>query len=303
MKHLLTRIGSLTLLAALAVSCAKMESVAPASQSTSLSKTSTSSATQATASATRDNNLALGNPSGAVASTSYPSNYLMTKSQYTLSYNRDQGKPNWVSWHLSSAWQGSTARQDNFSPDATLPSGWYRVTTSDYTGYGFDRGHNCPSADRTGSVADNSATFLMTNMMPQASVNNQQTWAGLENYCRTLVSAGNELYIICGSYGKGGTGVNGYATTIAGGKVTVPSNCWKVVVVLPEGSSDVSRITTSTRVIAINTPNTTSIGTAWGAYRTSVDAIEAATGLDLLSALPLSIQNTLEAKADAGATN
>ena len=260
-------------------------------------------ATQATALATRDNNLALGNPSGAVASTSYPSNYLMTKSQYTLSYNRDQGKPNWVSWHLSSAWQGSTARQDNFSPDATLPSGWYRVTTSDYTGYGFDRGHNCPSADRTGSVEDNSATFLMTNMMPQASVNNQQTWAGLENYCRTLVSSGNELYIVCGSYGKGGTGVNGYATTIAGGKVTVPSNCWKVVVVLPEGSNDLSRITTSTRVIAINTPNTTSIGTAWGAYRTSVDNIEAATGLDLLSALPTSIQSTLEAKTDAGATN
>jgi endonuclease G len=296
MKQLLTRIGSLTLLAALVVSCAKNDSVTPVS-------TPSATASSDVTTATRDNNLALGNPSGAVASTAYPTNYLLTKSQYTMSYNRDQGKPNWVSWHLSSAWLGSTARQDNFAADATLPTGWYQVKATDYSGSGFDRGHNCPSADRTGSVADNSATFLMSNMMPQAPQNNQQTWAGLENYARTLVNAGNELYIICGSYGKGGTGSNGYYTTVAGGNVTVPANCWKVIVVLPNGSSDVSRITTSTRVIAINTPNNNSLSTSWGTYRTSVDAIEAATGYDLLSAIPTSIQTTLEARTDSGPTN
>jgi endonuclease G len=294
MKQLLTRIGSLTLLAALVVSCAKNDSVTPSP---------TPSATADATTATRDNNLALGNPSGAVASTAYPTNYLLTKSQYTMSYNRDQGKPNWVSWHLSSAWLGSTARQDDFRADATLPTGWYQVKATDYSGSGFDRGHNCPSADRTGSTTDNSATFLMSNMMPQAPQNNQQTWAGLENYARTLVNAGNELYIICGSYGKGGTGSNGYYTTVAGGNVTVPANCWKVIVVLPNGSSDVSRITTSTRVIAINTPNNNSLSTSWGSYRTSVDAIEAATGYDLLSAIPASIQSTLEARTDSGPTN
>jgi endonuclease G len=294
MKQLLTRIGSLTLLAALVVSCAKNDTVTP-------SPTPSASADATTA--TRDSNLALGNPSGAVASTAYPTNYLLTKTQYTMSYNRDQGKPNWVSWHLSSAWLGSTARQDDFRADATLPTGWYQVKATDYSGSGFDRGHNCPSADRTGSTTDNSATFLMSNMMPQAPQNNQQTWANLENYSRTLVNAGNELYIICGSYGKGGTGSNGYYTTVAGGNVTVPANCWKVIVVLPNGSSDVSRITTSTRVIAINTPNNNSLSTSWGSYRTSVDAIEAATGLDLLSAIPASIQSTLEARTDSGPTN
>ena len=57
----------------------------------------------------------------------------------------------------------------------------------------------------------------MTNMVPQAPRSNQQMWAGLEDYCRTLVGAGNELYIICGSYGRGGTGSNGYATTLDNG--------------------------------------------------------------------------------------
>jgi endonuclease G len=294
MKFTYFRLGSSALLIALAAACS------PLGQQT----TPTPSTTRTDATATRDANLALGNPSGAVAdATNSPNNYLLTKSQYTLSYSRDQGKPNWVSWHLSAAWLGSTARQDNFAADAALPNSWYHVSASSYLGSGFDRGHNCPSADRTGSVADNSATFLMSNMMPQAPANNQQTWASLENYCRTLVSAGNELYIVAGSYGKGGTGTNGPASTIDSGRITVPSNCWKVVVVLPVGTSDTGRITSSTRVIAINTPNTTSISPSWGSYRTTVDAIEDATGYNLLSAVPSSVQSAIESKVDTGPTN
>jgi endonuclease G len=293
MKLTFTRLGSLALLAALATSCSKEELNTPAAPIAAVMSQD----------ATRDGNLAMGNPSGATADVANYTNYLMTKTQYTLSYHRDKGKANWVSWHLSSAWLGSTPRQDNFSSDATLPTGWFRATSTSYTGSGFDRGHVCPSADRTGSVEDNSATFKMTNMMPQAPVNNQQTWAGLENYARTLVGQGYECYIIAGSYGSGGTGSNGYATTIASGKITVPSNCWKVLVVLPEGSSDASRVTTSTRVIAVNMPNNTSIGTAWGAYRTTVDAIESATGYNILSAVSNTVQATIESKVDTGPTS
>jgi endonuclease G len=117
----------------------------------------------------------MGNPSGATTDEAQPSNYLLSKAQYALSYHRDQGKPNWVSWHLSSNWLCSAARQDDFRADPDLPATWYKVGASSYTGSGFDRGHNCPSADRTSTVADNSATFLMSNMMPQAPRNNQQT--------------------------------------------------------------------------------------------------------------------------------
>ena len=295
MKLTFTRISSLALFTALAVSCSRDEQVAPDQQPI---------AATVNQDATRDSHLAMGNPSGAVTdATNSPNNYLMSKTQYALSYSRDKGKPNWVSWHLSSAWLGSTARQDNFASDATLPSSWFHATSSSYTGSGFDRGHNCPSADRTGSVADNSATFLMTNMMPQAANNNQQTWAGLENYERTLVSQGKELYVICGSYGSGGTGVNGYATTIASGKITVPARCWKVVVVLSEGSSDASRVTTATRIIAIDTPNTTSISSSWGSYRTTVDAIEQATGYNILSAVNSTVQAAIESKVDTGPTS
>ena len=293
MKFTLTRISSLVLLTALAVSCSKDEQNAPTAPAAAV----------ATQDATRDSHLAMGNPSGAVTSTTSPTNYLLSKPQFAASYHRDRGIPNWVSWHLSSAWVGSTPRQDNFAPDATLPTGWYRVGSSSYTGSGFDRGHNCPSADRTGSVADNTATFLMTNMMPQAPQNNQRTWAGLETYCRTLVNQGNEVYIICGSYGVGGTGSAGYKTTLDAGRVTVPNRCWKVVVVLPEGSSDAGRVTTATRVIAINTPNDNALNTSWGVYRTTVNSIEAATGYNILSAVSTAVQDVVEARTDAGPTS
>ena len=251
----------------------------------------------------RSEHLTLGNPSGATTNAFQPNNYLVSRSQYALAYHRDQGKPTWVSWHLTSAWLGSAARQDDFRADPDLPAGWYQVQASSYVGSGFDRGHNCPSADRTSTVADNSATFFMTNMMPQAPRNNQQTWASLEEYCRSVLAAGNEVYVVCGSYGRGGTGTNGYATTLDQGRVTVPARCWKVVVILPIGTDDASRVAASTRVIAIDTPNDNGLSTTWGTYRTSIDAIEAATGLDLLSAVPTAVQQTIEARTDNGPTN
>jgi len=244
-------------------------------------------------------NLLLGNPSNAVHdSSSSPDNYLMDSGYYVLSYNRDRGEPNWVSWYVGSSSLGSTPRKDDFRADSTLPAGWYQVQANGYSGSGFDRGHNCPSADRTSTVATNSSTFLMTNMIPQAPNNNQQTWNSFESYLRSLVTQGNEVYVVMGSYGIGGTGSSSYQTTIDSGHVTVPAHVWKVAVVLTDGTKDLSRITTSTRVIAIDTPNTNSVDSKWQTYLTSVDVIEAATGYDLLSNVSVSIQKVLEAKAD-----
>lgn len=252
-----------------------------------------------TGGSTGDNsNLLLGNPSGATTSLTSASNYLMDQTYFVESYNRDRGTPNWVSWYVGSSSLGSTGRTDDFRADAALPSSWYHVQSSSYSGSGFDRGHNCPSGDRTSSTVANQATFLMTNMIPQAPNNNQQSWATLENYTRSLVTAGNEVYIVMGSYGTGGTGSNGYATTVNSGNVTVPSNVWKVIVVIPNGNGDLSRINSSTRVIAVNTPNTNSIGSDWKQYRVSVRSIETATGYNLLSALPQSVQDALETSVD-----
>lgn len=234
--------------------------------------------------------LTMGNPSNAVTDVNQFSNYLMDKPQYAESYNRDNGRPNWTSWHLDSTWIGSTARQDDFRPDSTLPSSWYHVTASDYSGSGYDRGHMCPSGDRTNTVANNSATFLMTNMIPQAPTNNQQTWANLESYSRTLATSGSELYIISGGYGTSGF--------IANGHVAVPTYTWKVIMVLPAGTNDVSRVTTSTRLIAVFIPNNNSVVSDWKQYRVSVDYVEQMTGYDFFSNVPASTQSVIESVVD-----
>ena len=234
--------------------------------------------------------LTMGNPSNAVTNVLQPNNYLMEKPQYSMSYSRDNGGPNWVSWHLDTSWLGSAPRQDDFRADTTLPTGWYRVQATDYSGSGFDRGHMCPSADRTITVAANSSTFLMTNMIPQLPANNQGVWANLESYSRTLVSQGNELYII-----SGGQGLRFF---IANGHVAVPAQTWKVIIVLSVGSNDVSRVTTSTRTIAVVVPNSGTINSDWRTYRVSVDQVEAITGFDFFSNVSSGIQAVIEGQVD-----
>jgi endonuclease G, mitochondrial len=250
--------------------------------------------------ATRDDNLTLGNPSNAITNTSYSNNYLMVKNAYTLSYNKNKGIANWVSWHLSTAWKGPTERQNDFRPDPNLPQNWYEVTPSDYARTGFDRGHLCPSDDRDGTLEDNQETFFMTNMTPQAPDHNRGIWKTLEDFGRTLTQQGNEVYIIAGTIGEGGTGTNGFAKTIGkNDNITVPASLWKIIVVLPVGTNDVLRINENTRIIAVNIPNDNSIGTnSWKNYRVSVDELERLTGYDFLSNVSVEIQNIVEGRVD-----
>lgn len=252
----------------------------------------------------KEDNMLMGNPSGAITNIISPDNYLMAKKQFTLSYNNSKGGANWVSWHLSTAWKGNEPRCDCFLPDNSLPSSFYHAVDNDYSSTGFDRGHQCPSNDRNRIASDNAATFLMTNILPQAPNLNQVTWNNLETYCETLMNAGNELYIISGGYGSGGAGdLGGTTPSIANGSINVPSNFWKVIVVLPVGGNDVGRVTTSTRVIAVDMPNTQTVDNLpWGDYRISVDALETITGYDFLSSISVSIQSVIELNADNGPT-
>ena len=251
-------------------------------------------------------NLTMGNPSGAVNSINYPTNFLITRSQFCLSYSRDRGIANWVSWQLNSSWMtGPGVRKDNFIVDPLVPSSWYRVDGNDYVGSGFSRGHMCPSADRVITQNDNDSLFYMTNMIPQNQTNNGGPWEILEGYCRALALQGNVLYIISGGVGDGGVPLLRTDTvyTIQSGKIAVPAKTWKVIMVLPAGTNDVSRVTTTTRCIAVVMDNDNGPFNAWSTYRTSVDSVEALTGYDFFSNVSPSIQAVIEAVVDTGPTN
>jgi endonuclease G, mitochondrial len=237
------------------------------------------------------NHLLLGNPSQATNNPSNANNYLMERPQYILSYNRERGTANWVSWQLNKSWLGSIDRQDDFRADDDLPQGWDKITPKDYSNSGYDRGHLAPSADRTNSVANNSATFLMTNIIPQAPDNNRGPWSELEQYSRSLVDQGKELYIIAGGSGKKGS--------IAKGQMTVPKETWKIILVLDQPGAGIQGISNNTRVIAVSMPNNQGIKTKnWQSFRVSVDQLEKTTGYDFLSAVDANTQKSLESKVD-----
>jgi endonuclease G, mitochondrial len=246
-------------------------------------------------------NFLLGNPSKATKVETNADNYLLEKKQYVLSYNNTLGRSNWVSWRIGIENIGTVKRADDFRPDDKLPASFYKASSGSYTGSGFDRGHLCPSADRTDVDTNNSETFTMTNIIPQAPNMNQGNWADLENYSRDLVKKGNELYVIAGGTGEGGSGSNGGTTKrLDNGKLIVPSSCWKIIVVLENKSgNDVDRITKDTRIIAIEIPNKQSAGAdSWKNYRLSVRDLETKLGYNFLSSLPQSMQDVIELNVD-----
>ena len=222
--------------------------------------------------------------------------YLVRYPQYTASYNQNRGTPNWVSYNLDATHFGTEDRCDCFTMDPALPANFPQLTTADYTdagafhGYGIDRGHLARSFDRTSGGLDNAYTYLFDNIVPQAADLNQGPWAVLENFLGDEARLNNrEVYIVTGVAGNKGTLKNE-------GRVVIPTSTWKVAVLLPrdQGLAYV-RDYRDLEVIAVDMPNEPGVRNVdWSSYLTTVDAIEAATGYDLLAALPDEIEAAVE---------
>lgn len=242
--------------------------------------------------------LQLGNPSNATTDTNNHDHYLIQRTVEALDYSDHLGQPVWASWDLTAEDVGSASRSSSYYTDTNLPSGFYRLTDNDYNGVGnidFNRGHLCPSEDRTDNTNDNKLVFFLSNIMPQSGPNNQGVWADFETYCRSLL-ASNELLILCGPSGFG-TG------KIPSGKASIASNTWKVAVCVPLGSGTaLSRISATNRVIAISVPNVTNgLSSSWQTYVTSPLKIEQDTGFTFFTTLPAGIASAFRFRVDGRA--
>jgi len=68
----------------------------------------------------------------------------------------------------------------------------YRISTTDYTNSGYDRGHMAPDASFDWSQESLDAVYTLANIIPQAPQINRNSWANLENYVRAkAVKLGN----------------------------------------------------------------------------------------------------------------
>jgi DNA/RNA endonuclease G (NUC1) len=223
--------------------------------------------------------------------------FIIRRAQYTTSFNKNRNTPNWVSYDLEATHIGSEVdRCDCFTQDPQLPSSYTHITTANYTGagafagYGIDRGHLARSFDRTTGNLDNATTYYFSNIIPQAADLNQGPWAILENYLGDKARFENkEVYIVAGVAGSIGTVKDS-------GKLVIPDKVWKVAVIMPHdrGLADVHDYR-DVEVVAVIMPNVAGIRNVdWHTYQTTIDAVEALSGYDLLSLLPDKIERAVE---------
>ena len=238
-------------------------------------------------------NTAFGIPTDGDAS----DDFIITRDQYTISYNRNRNTPNWVSYEFDATHFGASVdRCDCFTHDPALPASFTHLTTADYTGaggfagYGIDRGHMARSFDFTSGSLDNAQSYYLSNIIPQASAVNQGPWKLLEDSLGNLARFdGKEVYVIEGVAGSKGTIKDE-------GKIVIPAAEWKVAIVLPLNHSlaDVHDFNDIDDVIAVIMPNDPKIDANWQTYKTTVDEVERASGYDLLSLLPDKLERSVQ---------
>lgn len=180
---------------------------------------------------------------------------LISRDQYLLSYNKKNRLINWAAWKVEASDLGHMGRSNNFAVDEDLESylsktSEHAVTPQDYQGSCFDRGHQCPSADRDDSIENNQMTFLMSNMIPQTAYLNRVIWEHLEAYTRDLVlNQGKKVYIVAGPIFDQNFGTIGLNKDIP-----IPSKDFKVVIILDKNQT-IKDINKNTQIIAVIMPN------------------------------------------------
>lgn len=143
---------------------------------------------------------------------------IINKEYITISYNTQFNIPNYVGEVLTpDMLVGSIPRMSTFysEPDYTT------ITTSSYTGTGYDRGHMAPAADFKGCPQGMYESFSICNVAPQLPKLNRQYWEQLEEYVRKQAKTCDKMYIVTGTIVENSKKIN---------KITVPTKFYKAII-------------------------------------------------------------------------
>lgn len=107
---------------------------------------------------------------------------------FDVEYSNELGIPTQVRWSVKSSDLGQSKREPTWRFKADRDAPRPRITSALYTRSGYQRGHMCPAADRSGSKVAMRETFVMTNVCPQAPSLNTGAWKRTEIYERHIAS-------------------------------------------------------------------------------------------------------------------
>lgn len=200
--------------------------------------------------------------------------------RYTYLYSPHRMQSLWVAYRLTASDIGRGAgRSSNFTRDQTLADRRYPVVlNSHYRGSGYDKGHLLPSADRSGSKAENAATFCLSNVAPQLPALNRGTWKRLEEELRRKASSFDTLYIVSG-------GVVAPVKRRVTSEIAIPELFYKVILFNAGGEFS---------AVGYVMPNSSAVESDPAHYRVSVDSVERLTGFDFFHNLPDQIETLVE---------
>lgn len=202
---------------------------------------------------------------------------------FMLGYSDLRGNPLWVVYniHPVAADAAHYKRPQRFSEDWRTIN---RVSHDDYLKSGYDRGHMAPNyaISRLYGKQAQLDTFLMSNITPQRPKLNQKLWQRLEqaeiDYFTRL---GKEVWVITGPVFDGDTERLKNAWN-----VEAPDAFYKIYA-LPNASG-------TPKVLAFLMPQNVKGYEPLDRFVTTVDHIEALTGLDFFKDLDDSLENRLE---------
>ena len=214
----------------------------------------------------------------------------------SLVYSEKHEQPKWVAHVISPDIRfGSEGRSNDFRPDSMVRTGtavesdYFLKTmkpdsTFVYDAFGYDRGHLAPSADFRWSAAALSESYLYSNMSPMLADFNRDSWAKMEDLFRAYMykNPNTRLYIVTGPVLSEDLSKIPRAVH----NVTIPKKYFKVAMDL-----------TNKKAIAFVMPNAKN-DAPLETFATSIDDVEALTGIDFFYQLEDGGEQALEAQKD-----
>lgn len=197
---------------------------------------------------------------------------------YALCYREQFEQAEWVAYTLDAEkLQKNASRKNNFREDLDIKT--YSAQPQDYRHSGYDRGHLAPAADMAYSESAMSESFFMSNISPQVHAFNAGIWLRLERLVRTLAEENEKVFVVTGPVIE----KDSYET-IGVNRVAVPEFFYKAILTFKKGTF---------KMLAFIVPNEASSEDI-GRFQTTVDEIEARTGIDFFWQLPDEIEDELE---------